>query len=197
MVEMPGGYEAYCFDKLPDPCKALFMDYVMNAPSHNLVGASDFVREGGLETSILCESPIEVILDFVLNIYYFEMRRKGKHFPIVHNQYEIEAENKTYFADFYIDSDITEDSYVGKNRLKLVVECDGHEFHEKTVEQVNRDNERDYYLNMAGCDVLHFSGSEIYNAPIPCGQKIYRYIQSKVGEWILKEETEESVNDGD
>lgn len=68
--------------------------------------------------------------------------------------------------------------------MKLVIECDGHNFHEKTKEQVIRNNERDYDLQLAGYKVLHFSGSQIYESPLSCANDIYNFIQTTVGEWI-------------
>lgn len=48
---------------------------------------------------------------------------------------------------------------------KLVVECDGHDFHEKTKEQASRDKERDRFLQSEGWVVFRFSGSDIWNNP--------------------------------
>jgi very-short-patch-repair endonuclease len=48
---------------------------------------------------------------------------------------------------------------------KIVIELDGHEFHEKTKEQVTYRNARDRYLQMAGWKVFHVSGSEFYRDP--------------------------------
>ena len=60
--------------------------------------------------------------------------------------------------------------------IKLIVECDGHEFHEKTKDQVEKRNKRDYNLKMQGFDILHFSGSEIYKDPVGCARKCIDYI---------------------
>lgn len=46
---------------------------------------------------------------------------------------------------------------------KYIIECDGHEFHEKTKEQAKHDKQRDRFLVSKGYKVLRFSGSEIYN----------------------------------
>lgn len=46
---------------------------------------------------------------------------------------------------------------------KIAVELDGHDFHEKTKEQVTYRNRRDRDLQTAGWVVLHVSGSE-FNA---------------------------------
>ena len=45
----------------------------------------------------------------------------------------------------------------------VAIECDGHNFHEKTKEQAKHDKERDRYLTKKGYKILRFTGSEIYN----------------------------------
>lgn len=42
-----------------------------------------------------------------------------------------------------------------------VIECDGHDFHEKTKEQVIYDKKRERFLISEGLKVLRFSGTEI------------------------------------
>lgn len=49
-----------------------------------------------------------------------------------------------------------------------VVECDGHEFHEKTKEQASHDKRRDRFMTKLGLKVLRFSGSEIHKDAIDC-----------------------------
>lgn len=46
---------------------------------------------------------------------------------------------------------------------RLIIECDGHEFHEKTKEQAKRDKKRDRFLQKKGYTIFHYTGSEIYN----------------------------------
>ncbi|MCX6922700.1 MAG: DUF559 domain-containing protein [Verrucomicrobia bacterium] len=45
---------------------------------------------------------------------------------------------------------------------KMIVECDGHDFHEKTKEQARCDKERDRNLQSLGYPVYRYTGSEIY-----------------------------------
>ncbi len=45
---------------------------------------------------------------------------------------------------------------------KMIVECDGHDFHEKTKEQARRDKERDRNLQSLGFPVYRYTGSELY-----------------------------------
>jgi very-short-patch-repair endonuclease len=55
---------------------------------------------------------------------------------------------------------------------KIVIECDGHDFHERTKEQASRDKERDRLLQTAGYVVLRFTGSEIWRNPEKCVQQV-------------------------
>lgn len=64
-----------------------------------------------------------------------------------------------YRVDFYL---VHVDQEEGS---PLIVECDGHDFHEKTKEQARRDKARDRYLVSQGYRVLRYTGSEIYNNP--------------------------------
>lgn len=55
---------------------------------------------------------------------------------------------------------------------KLVVECDGHKFHEKTPEQAKKDKSRDRDLLSRGYPVIRFTGSEIYRDPLKCAEQV-------------------------
>lgn len=61
----------------------------------------------------------------------------------------------------------------------LGIEVDGHDFHERTKEQIKRDKHRDRWMKGAGLEVLRFSGSEIYNSPADCMFDIYNVIHSQ------------------
>ena len=58
-----------------------------------------------------------------------------------------------------------------KARL-MVIECDGHDFHEKTKEQARRDKQRDRFLVSRGIKVLRYTGSEIWANPEDCAEEI-------------------------
>ena len=61
--------------------------------------------------------------------------------------------------------------------VKVVVECDGHEFHERTKEQAENDKSRDRLLSSRGWKVLRFTGSEIYRDPVGCVNEIEGIIE--------------------
>jgi very-short-patch-repair endonuclease len=81
-------------------------------------------------------------------------------------QFDVEVGKKKYRLDFALQPL----EYYEFDRLarsgswpKIAVELDGHEFHERTKEQVKKRDERDRDLQLAGWRVLHYSGSE-FNA---------------------------------
>jgi very-short-patch-repair endonuclease len=60
--------------------------------------------------------------------------------------------------------------------LNVVVECDGHDWHERTPQQAARDKRRDRRLQKLGYQVLRFTGSEIFNRPVDCAEEIRQII---------------------
>ena len=57
-----------------------------------------------------------------------------------------------------------------------IIECDGHDFHERTKEQAQRDKARDRYLIGKGFRVLRFTGSEIYRNPEAVWDEIIKIV---------------------
>jgi very-short-patch-repair endonuclease len=60
----------------------------------------------------------------------------------------------------------------GKTVAGVVVECDGHDFHERTKEQASRDKKRDREILKAGFPVVRFTGSDIYKSPSDCAEQV-------------------------
>lgn len=75
-----------------------------------------------------------------------------------------------YRVDLLIQ-DATLPAEIGPWRF-MVVECDGHDFHEKTKQQARRDKQRDRFLQSRGFKVLRFTGSEIWEDPDKCADEI-------------------------
>lgn len=89
---------------------------------------------------------------------------------IVHPQFAV-GEHR---ADFCLVLENSHDVKEGEKirivteRSQILVECDGHDFHEKTKKQAAHDKARDRALVAAGHKVLRFTGSEIYADPCAC-----------------------------
>ena len=63
--------------------------------------------------------------------------------------------------------------YLPKYDIRIAIECDGHDFHEKTKEQAKKDKQRDRYLVANNFYIFRYSGSEIYEK----GNSIFREIE--------------------
>ncbi len=57
--------------------------------------------------------------------------------------------------------------------MKIAVELDGHEFHERTKEQVAYRNRRDRVLQRHGWTVLHISGSELVRTNVEALKEVW------------------------
>lgn len=64
------------------------------------------------------------------------------------------------------------------NWRKLIVECDGHEYHERTKQQAARDRSRDRLAVVEGYDCFRFTGSELWRDPWGCSEEVV--------DWVLK-----------
>lgn len=108
------------------------------------------------------ESPIEEILYVALR----SVMSKNPDFVDVRMQEEVSVNGMNYRIDLLVVC------YDGKNGRYYAIECDGHDFHEKTKEQAARDKKRDRDLMSAGYHVIRFTGSEIYNNPLQCATEV-------------------------
>ena len=117
-----------------------------------------------------CESPIEEL--FVTAFYSLDALEYLKTYLGVEVAYAIpQFSIGKYRVDFVIA--ICPRPH---EQCLYVVELDGHEFHEKTKEQVKRNNQRDRYFLSEGITILHFSGSEVYNNPDACVKEVIECI---------------------
>lgn len=74
--------------------------------------------------------------------------------------FEREYKIGPYYADIFIPQG------------KIVVECDGEEWHQDK----ERDRRRDEYMQKRGFKVFRFTGSEIFIDRIACAEKVMQHI---------------------
>lgn len=59
----------------------------------------------------------------------------------------------------------------------LVIECDGHDFHERTKEQAAYDRSRDRDMQLAGYEVIRFTGHEINRDAYACADHAIAFVK--------------------
>lgn len=69
-----------------------------------------------------------------------------------------------------------------KGAKKIAVECDGHDFHEKTKEQAAKDKKRDRDFLLSGVHVMRFTGSEIWKDGLLCFVDVQKAVHQAAGE---------------
>lgn len=123
-----------------------------------------------------CESPAERLFllggnltnDFGISIQFASPEQIGQGVDNDHSWIvgelvgEISGDRFKLFQQ-YVVGDYRVDFCVPE--LRLAIEVDGHDFHERTKEQAAADKQRDRALAMAGYRVIRFTGSEIYADP--------------------------------
>ena len=62
------------------------------------------------------------------------------------------------------------------NAAKIVVECDGHDFHERTKDQADRDKARDRLMQSLGYIVFRFTGTELYRDALKCADEVINHL---------------------
>lgn len=158
---------------LPDRAKELYMAFHDKCVELRNGSVVDSLDDELVWINEECESPIEKIMMLALVIHKKVYANKSIIYEI---DPQIDIDN------YRVDCRIRAMLLVGIRDCReidkeIIVECDGHEFHEKTKEQVIKNNNRDYDLKTKGYEVLHFSGSEIFNTPMKCAEKVFEYIE--------------------
>jgi hypothetical protein len=72
-----------------------------------------------------------------------------------------------YQSDFLLDVKAPRSPVVARGTL----ECDGHDYHDKTTEQASHDRKRDREFQKTGVAVLRFTGTDIFENPEACARE--------------------------
>lgn len=84
----------------------------------------------------------------------------------IETQKEFKVGNNRYRGDIYI-------SFNNQNSKNgVLIECDGHDYHERSKEQATKDKRRDRALIGLGILTMRFTGSEIWKSPSKCAKEI-------------------------
>lgn len=119
-----------------------------------------------------CESPIEAL--FVAAFVYVLLRDPS---------YKLTPQ--ALIGDYRVDFLIT----LGKDGVErhVIVECDGHDYHERSKQQAERDKSRDRAITSHGLPVFRFTGRELHRNAWGCVEEVLDFTQGQLLEEINEE----------
>jgi very-short-patch-repair endonuclease len=166
--------------------KAEMTSRVTNSLADNLVSA---VGYNVLMLEKMCESPIEVALGaaiLVADMLEHENMRSGFVLSGVRELDDYRDDLALLIPQFpwegyRIDFALRLPRYKFKY---LFIECDGHEFHERTKKQAERDRSKDRLIQNAGIPILRFTGSEIYRDAGKCASEVLGFITDRYDDYL-------------
>lgn len=132
-----------------------------------------------------CESPIEKQMALALWVCAGALTGENvtidstSYTPSIPEPYQLTIKPQTKIGEYRVDFLLQYRTIIPKienhkiirdfeSCKQLIIECDGHEFHEKTKEQAKRDKERDRMMQSMGFLVFRFAGSEIWSDAFEC-----------------------------
>lgn len=146
----------YLLDTLESPIEVLMLLSLVICARDNQLG----VRVIWTHTTLGASHQVELDLSLGTQALAIEIRpqfQQGKH----------RVDFKLTFCG--VDTVWKQDAQPGSPQFEttrmdksMIVECDGHDFHERTKEQAKRDKERDRNLQSLGFPVYRYTGSEIF-----------------------------------
>lgn len=142
----------------------------MNRPLEKIMAAAAEHAAEGIEiTYAQCKgTEIEKLFYAALRHVIYDVR----FWENIYNHGDIEIRQQSSIGEYRVDFEIlVMDSRADKYHY-LVVECDGHDFHERTKEQAAKDHARDRSLTLDGYTVFRFTGSEIWADPVKCAHQV-------------------------
>jgi very-short-patch-repair endonuclease len=137
------------------------------------------------EASRVCESPIEVLM---MGAIISHLRIEGCPVSVLDPGLKIilplnikgtagwVVSPQAKIVDYRVDMLVGYRDRQGRQGF-VAVECDGHDFHERTKEQAIRDKTRDRFLQEHFGAVLHFTGSEIHRDAWGCAGEVIRHVE--------------------
>lgn len=130
-----------------------------------------------------CESPIELHLLAAMTLYPALGAWAANAYARIHlsdfppNGDSSQWPIATIIPQFQLGNFRVDFALFWQGGKQFVVECDGHDFHERTAEQAERDRSRDRLLQERGIPILRFTGREIYRDPFKCAQEVFLFAE--------------------
>lgn len=160
----------------------------MHVVAHELVDTLEMELSDAAEK---CSSPMERQLFLALFIVGRHLDKLASRIDVLGRYTIVDVKNSRYdrphlsiipqyeIADYTVDFIVEyAQEYLPRNsnpdpnprcaQANLLIECDGHNYHDRTKEQASNDRARDRQLQKMGYEVFRYTGSDIYNDPFKC-----------------------------
>jgi very-short-patch-repair endonuclease len=134
-------------------------------------------RRSFIDAALLCGSPIEqIMLAALMWTEYGGYEKKLIEIAEPGTRHEATQSNVVIAPQHLIGRHTVDFGifirFIANEEIRIVVECDGHEFHEKTKEQAARDKSRQCDPEIAGWRVMRFTGSMIWRDHRWCADRV-------------------------
>lgn len=146
-------------------------------------------RLSGNVTAAALELPFGSPIEFIFYVWWNAISATDGDMLGLNPQADVKVGDGTkYVLDFSV-SPADVDEWIeaidlGVNFQQIGIELDGHDFHEKTKQQVTYRNKRDRDLQQAGWHIFHFSGSELWKSPFDAVNEVWNHSTSAY--WDMK-----------
>lgn len=136
-------------------------------PKEALVAALK-VYSKEVDPASICESPIEVMF----------WKAVARYTEFIQTPDGICADFRTFkvFPQLHVDRYRLDFAFITDDGRRVDVELDGHDFHERTKEQAERDKTRDRELQKQGWVVFRYTGSQVYRDPVKVAHEVFRFL---------------------
>lgn len=124
----------------------------------------------------ICDSPIEVALCLSLLMFDRVIGLWPGNPLVIREPHETTDGMRVLVPQFPFEGKRIDLMFQDAPDVRVFIECDGHDFHERTREQARRDRQRDRFLQRSGTPVLRFTGSEIFRSPVGCAEEVFEFI---------------------
>lgn len=160
-----------------------FRQYVKDGPRASVYSDS---WEMKIAEYSICKDDISECSDYIgLNIETLFPTLKKE---IQSNTFIVYLSSQQEVGSYTVDFILSTEGFVC-DIVNLVIEIDGHDFHEKTKEQAGRDKRRDREISKYDYTVIRFTGSEVYTNAIKCVQESLDILITLVYERFAKYES--------
>lgn len=172
---------------LPQTVQSLVDQAAVAAAAHARLNFNSYMETSCQELGM--QSPIEqmfwVAIHAVANANFIEVSPS----PLTINGsaifYGLHIKPQVSMGRYRVDFVLT--NYDCERPESVVVELDGHAFHDKTKEQRAYEKARDRFMVKSGYKVLHFTGSEVFASPYKVAHECMTVASVPVGDFDLNE----------